>query len=116
TRLTSLAGQAPLLLRETDARQDPHVGRSAADAAGEAGAALVHLVGGAAGPLGGDELHCAVDLGPGAHVRVRSVAATIALPGLHEEESTLDITARVADGARLSWSPQPLILARGARH
>ena len=112
TRLASLAGQAPLLLRETDARQDPHAGRSAAHPAGESGAALVHLVGGAAGPLGGDELRCAVDLGPGAHVRVRSVA----LPGLHDSESTLDITARVADGARLSWSPQPLIVARGARH
>jgi len=39
----------------------------------------------------------------------------IALPGLHEDESTLDITAHVADGARLSWRPQPLIVARGAR-
>ncbi len=57
-----------------------------------------------------------MDLGPGAHVWVRSVAATIALPGPHESESTLDITAHVAEGARLCWSPQPLIVARGAHH
>ena len=113
TRLTSLAGQAPLLLRETDTRQDASAGP---DAAHGTGAALVHLVGGAAGPLGGDELHYAVELGPGAHVCVRSVAATIALPGPRQSESTLDITAHVADGACLSWSPQPLIVAHGARH
>ena len=105
TRFTALAGEGPLLLRETDSQQDP-----------AAGAALVHLVGGAAGPLGGDELRYCVDLGPGAHVLVRSVAAMIALPGLHGNESTLDITARVADAARLSWSPQPLIVAGAARH
>jgi urease accessory protein len=49
-------------------------------------------------------------------VRVSSVAASIALPGPHESESTLGITVRLAAGARLSWSPQPLIVARGARH
>ncbi|HEV3169556.1 MAG TPA: urease accessory protein UreD [Actinocrinis sp.] len=113
TRLTALAGQAPLLLRQTDTQQDPPAGPGAAR---ETGAALVHLVGGAAGPLGGDELNYTVDLGPGAHVLVLSVAASIALPGPLGSESTLDITVRVADGARLSWSPQPMIVARGAHH
>lgn len=116
TRLTTLAGQAPLLLRQTDTREEPSIeARSQAAARGQ-GIALVHLVGGAAGPLGGDELHYSVDLGPGARVEVRSAAASIALPGPRESESTLDITARIADGARLAWSPQPLIVARGARH
>jgi urease accessory protein len=114
TRFTVLAGEGALLLRETDAHQDRPAGPGAP--ARETRPAVVHLVGGAAGPLGGDELRYCVDLGPGAHVLVRSVAATIALPGPHGDESTLDITARVADCASLSWSPQPLIVAGAARH
>lgn len=76
----------------------------------------MHLVGGAAGPLGGDELRCSVDLGPGARLEVRSVAASVALPGPNGRESSLEILARVGEGAALSWAPQPLIAARGARH
>ena len=118
TRLTELAGQAPLLLRQTDTQEEPSPGANGTMDAGACGpgAVLVHLVGGAAGPIGGDELHYSVDVGPDARVQVRSVAATIALPGPRGGESTLDITARVADGACLSWSPQPLIIARGAHH
>jgi urease accessory protein len=74
------------------------------------------LVGGSAGPLGGDELRCSVDLGPGARLEVRSVAASVALPGPNGRESSLEILARIGEGAALSWSPQPLIAARGARH
>ncbi|MEY9856465.1 urease accessory protein [Catenulispora sp. GAS73] len=104
TRLTTLAGQAPLLLRQTLAD-------------GEApGVAQVYLVAGAAGPVGGDELHLGVHLGPGAKVRVRSVAATVALPGLRPGESTLNISVSVDSGAELVWDPEPFIAARGARH
>ena len=125
TRLTALAGQAPLLLRQTDPAWEHRHGPGAAglaDAAGtarvaeEAGAALVHLVGGAAGPLGDDDLRYSVDVGPGARLRVRSIAASLALPGPRGRESSLEITARVEAGAALFWSPQPLIAARGARH
>lgn len=114
TRLTTLAGEAPLLLRRTGQRRPPESG-TAADAAGPV-PAQVHLVGGAAGPLGGDELRCSVDLGPGARLEVRSVAASVALPGPNGRESSLEIHVRVGEGAALSWSPQPLIAARGARH
>jgi urease accessory protein len=103
TRLTELVGQAPLLLRQTHAED-------------EAGAAHVHLVGGAAGPIGGDELSLGVHLGPGARVEVHSVAASIALPGLRRCESTLDVTVRIGAGASLVWAPEPLIAAEGARH
>ena len=103
TCLTTLAGQAPLLLRQT--RTDD-----------ETTAAQVHLVGGAAGPIGGDELYLSLHLRPGARLRVNSVAASIALPGPRPGESTLDISVRVEAGASLTWSPQPLIAARGARH
>jgi urease accessory protein len=110
TRLTTLAGEAPLLLRRTGPpRAEP-------GALPERRPAQVHLVGGTAGPLGGDELRCSVDLGPGARLNVRSVAASVALPGPHGRESSLEIHARVGEGGALSWSPQPLIAARGARH
>ncbi len=111
-----LAGQAPLLLRQTDTHEEPSTEAHQRPSPSRPAAALVHLVGGAAGPLGGDELDYDVELGPGARVDVRSVAASIALPGLGETESTLDIAVRVADRASLSWSPEPLIVARGARH
>ena len=104
TRLTTLAGQAPLLLRQTHP-----------DDAGTA-TAQVHLVGGAAGPIGGDELRLSLHLGPGAQVRIQSVAASLALPGPRPSESTLDISVRIEAGASLIWSPQPLIAAQGARH
>lgn len=103
TSLTTLAGQAPLLLRQTGGD-------------GPTGAARVHLVAGAAGPVGGDELHLTVHLCPGARVQIRSVAASLALPGPQPRESTLDIRVRIDSGAELDWSTQPLIAARGARH
>ena len=125
TRLTTLAGEAPLLLRRTTPGRSsaPSGGfgtGNRADAAHLDGAQLhgaqVHLVGGSAGPLGGDELRCSVDLGPGARLEVRSVAASVALPGPNGRESSLEILARIGEGAALSWSPRPLIAARGARH
>jgi urease accessory protein len=120
TRLTTLAGEAPLLLRRTGPR-GAHVEAPAPQSRPHGPPprpepALVHLVGGAAGPLGGDELRCLVDLGPGACLEVRSVAASVALPGPRGRESSLDIQARVGEGGALLWSPQPLIAARGARH
>jgi urease accessory protein len=131
TRLTTLAGEAPLLLRRTTRRDD---GSGASAGAGFAGAlgpdllnghrgdgaipvpAQVCLAGGSAGPLGGDALRCSVDLGPGARLEVHGVAASIALPGPNGRESSLEIHARVGEGGALRWSPQPLIAARGARH
>ena len=103
TRLTTLADQAPLLLRQTATDDEP-------------GTAHIHLVGGAAGPLGGDELNFDLHLGIGAQVRISSVAASLALPGPRGSESTLDITVRIESGASLVWTPEPLIVARGARH
>jgi urease accessory protein len=110
TRLTGLRGEPPLLLRRTGTTPD--------------GTTLVYLVGGAAGPLAGDLLALTVDLGPGARVEIRSVAATIALPGrpAGQDEgdpagwSRLDLTVRIGAGAELRWLPEPLIAAAGCRH
>lgn len=101
TRLTELSGQAPLLVRRTGTRGPT---------------AVVHLVGGAAGPIGGDEVSCTVAVGAGAGLRVRSSAAAVALPGSLGGESRMDVAVRIAEGGSLDWRPEPLIAAHGARH
>jgi urease accessory protein len=103
TRLAVLRGESPLLLRRTGSP-------------GGAGT-TVHLVGGAAGPLRGDDLRLAVEVGPGAHLTVRSVAASLALPGRSGmPASRLAVHAVVAAGATLRWVPEPLIAAAGCDH
>ena len=46
----------------------------------QTGPGLVHLVGGAAGPLGGDDLRLDIEVGPDAVLCVLTVAASVALP------------------------------------
>lgn len=96
TRLPVLRSQAPLVLRRT------------ADA--------VYLVGGAAGPLGGDVLELRIEVREGAALRVRTVAAAVALPGRDGQESVLSVTLAVAAGGRLEYLPEPTVAADGARH
>jgi urease accessory protein len=99
TRLTTIYGEPPLLPRRTGHR-GPH--------------AEVHLVGGAAGPLGGDDLRIHVAVGPGAHLVVRTVAASLAQPGHPPARSTLTVTATV-DGV-LAWLPEPTVAVAGCDH
>jgi urease accessory protein len=103
TQPVVLHGESPLVLRRTGPR---------------AGTGLtVHLVGGAAGPLRGDDLRLDIRVGPGARLDVRSVAASLALPGPAERPpSRLAVSAAVADGATLRWMPEPLIAAAGCQH
>ncbi len=96
TRLPVLRSQAPLVLRRTP------------DA--------VYLVGGAAGPIGGDRLNLRIDVRDGAALRVRTVAATVALPGPDGLESVLTVTATVGPGACLEYLPEPVVVSAGARH
>lgn len=96
TRLIHLRSDGPLVLRSTP------------DA--------LYLVGGAAGPLGGDDLHLTVEVRAGARLQVRSVAASIALPGPVGAVSCLHLEAEVAAGASLAWLPEPLIAGAACRH
>ncbi len=96
TRLPVLRSQAPLVLRRTP------------DA--------VYLVGGAAGPIGGDTLDLRIDVRDGAALRVRTAAAAVALPGPDGLESVLTVTATVGSGARLEYLPEPVVATAGARH
>ena len=96
TRLPVLASQVPLVLRRTPS--------------------AVYLVGGAAGPLGGDQLTLRITVGAGAFLRLRTAAASIALPGLDGLESVLQVSVTVAAGGRLEYLPEPVVVADGARH
>jgi len=96
TRLPVLRSQVPLVLRR----------------APEA----VYLVNAAAGPLGGDRLDLRIEVRAGATLCVRTVAASVALPGLDGGESLLTVTATVAAGGRLEYLPEPVVVAGGARH
>jgi urease accessory protein len=96
TRLTTLRSQVPLVLRR------------APDA--------VYLVAGAGGPLGGDELRLTIDVGAGATLVVRSVAATVAQPSAVPAESAYDVIVSVGPGATFVWQPEPTVIATGARH
>jgi len=96
TRLPVLASQVPLVLRRTPS--------------------AVYVVGGAAGPIGGDSLSLSITVGAGAFLRVRTAAASIALPGLDGLESVLRVCVTVGEGGRLEYLPEPVVVADRARH
>jgi len=74
----------------------------------------VHLVSSAATPLGGDAMHIRVVVEPGARLRLRSVAATVALPGAATAESRATWALEVA--GELDLDPQPTVVAADSRH
>lgn len=96
TRLPVLSSQVPLVLRRTPE--------------------AVYVVGGAAGPIGGDSLSLRISVGSGAVLRVRTAAASIALPGPDGLESVLTLTVSVGAGGCLEYLPEPVVVANGARH
>ena len=81
-----------------------------------AGTATVYLVGGAAGPLGGDRLRLDIEVGPDATLCVRTVAASVALPARTGTSSRFEITVTVAGGGSLEWLPEPTVAAAGCHH
>ncbi|MCO1613239.1 urease accessory protein UreD [Micromonospora sp. CPM1] len=101
TVLAELRGETPLLLRQT-----PGSGRGV----------TVYVVGGAAGPLAGDDLRLEIDVGPGAAVRLHTVAASVALPGRPGAVSRMAVRAVVHDGGALRWLPEQLVAAAGCAH
>jgi urease accessory protein len=111
TRIAGLRSDPPLVLRPTRPDVDPLAG-----ACGLGGAACVSLAAAAAGPVGGDELALDVEVGAGATLILRTVAATLVLPGPHRRPSRTTITLRVAPEATLVWLPQPVIAAAGCDH
>ncbi len=101
TIATLLRCEAPLLVRIADEPGD--------------GLALL-MVGGTAGPLGGDHLELRLHVGPGADLTVRSVGATMLQPGAAGDRSTTDVRVTVEAGARLDWWPEPTVSVFGSDH
>lgn len=95
TRLDCIRSCAPIHLRET---RDG-----------------VYLIGGAAGPLGGDDLRLEIEVGSGATLVVRSAAASLALPG-PGGFSRMTVDVRVAAGGTLRWLPEQVIAGGGCDH
>jgi urease accessory protein len=52
----------------------------------------------------------------GATLRLRTAAASVALPGPDGGESLLAVTASVEQGGCLEYLPEPVVVADGARH
>lgn len=76
---------------------------------------VVHLLGTAAGPMGGDDLGLSVAVLDHTTVTVRSVAASVVLPG-DGRPSRQDLDVAVGPGAALRWMPEPVVVAAGSRH
>ncbi|OBG90378.1 urease accessory protein UreD [Mycobacterium sp. E136] len=74
----------------------------------------VHLVSAAATPLGGDVLHFRVVVESGARLRIRTAAATVALPGSETPDSHAIWDLDVA--GELDLDPEPTVVAAASRH
>lgn len=79
-------------------------------------AGRVLIVGSAAAPVGGDELTLDLVVGEGSRLSIGTVAATLAWPGPRDEWSSQRVTAAVAAGGHLCWTPEPLVAVAGCRH
>ena len=86
TRFAELSATAPISLRETP------------DA--------LYLVASAQGLLSDDVIRLEIVVGAGAHLRIKSAAATIAYAS---RDAHLEVDATVGVGGRLEWLPEPLI-------
>jgi len=76
----------------------------------------VWMVGASAHPIGGDHLRVELDVGADALLKMRSASATLARASAPPLPSRMEITAEVASGATLCWSPAPGIAGRGSLH
>jgi urease accessory protein len=74
----------------------------------------VHLLSAAATPLGGDTISIRVVVEPDARLYLRSVAATVALPGAGELTSQAAMHLEVA--GHLDLDLEPTVVAADARH
>ncbi|SBS73350.1 putative urease accessory protein [uncultured Mycobacterium sp.] len=74
----------------------------------------VHLVSAAATPLGGDTISIRLIVEPGARLRLRSAAATVALPGAATTQSRA--CWHIENDGELDLDPEPTVVAADARH
>lgn len=79
------------------------------------GWARVALVQSRASLLRADEVSVAVEIGPGACLELVELGALLALNARGGDVATVSVSVDVADGGRLIWLGQPLIVGTGAR-
>jgi urease accessory protein len=91
----------------------PVLRASGALAARLTGAGTVHLVGTAAGPLGGDTITLAIRVEAGARLRVRSAAASVVLPSTRDTLSRTSTELDVVGALDLGLEPT-VVTARAA--
>lgn len=113
TQITRLRSDPPLVLRPTNPGELAPLRRWNLQ---EIAPAWVSLVAGAAGPIGGDDLRLNIDVEQDAALVLRSVAATLVLPGPHAQPSRSEVTVRVAEQGTLVWLPGPVIAAQNCNH
>jgi urease accessory protein len=94
--------------------RSPHLQSAGGIAARRTARDTVHLVSSAATPLGGDSINIRVVVEAGARLTLRTVAATVVLPGAGTAESQARWTLEVA--GELDLEPQPTIVAAASRH
>ncbi|MDQ4033854.1 MAG: urease accessory protein UreD [Actinomycetota bacterium] len=114
TALPTLHGDGPFAL---------HRSRNTTDHA------EVTIIGAMSAPLGGDHLTLDVTVKAGAHLRIGTATATVALPSRRRDQATYHVHLTADENTVLHWLPEPLIstahsdlittirirLARGAR-
>lgn len=94
--------------------RSPHLECSGGIAARLTETDTVHLVSSVATPLGGDAISMRVVVEAGARLKLRTVAATVALPGATTAESHATWLLEIA--GELDLDPEPTIVAATARH
>ncbi|MBB3037214.1 urease accessory protein UreD [Hoyosella altamirensis] len=104
------------LVIDAEKGRSPRIQSSGGLAARITGPDTVHVIGTAMTPLGGDEISARVTVGDGARLIVRSVAASVALPGEKFVRSASHWMFGVGTDGYLDWEPEPLIVAGRAEH
>jgi urease accessory protein len=78
--------------------------------------AIVHMVGSATSPVGGDDVELRVRVGPGARLRLCGTAASLALPGQRPGGSRTAVRIEVAEGGTVEYLPEPTVVTARANH
>ncbi|AEF40525.1 urease accessory protein UreD [Hoyosella subflava] len=104
------------LVIDAEKGRSPRIRSSGGLAARITGPDTVHVIGTAMTPLGGDEISVRVTVGDGARLIVRSVAASVALPGEKSVRSASNWMFGVKTDGYLDWEPEPMIVAGRAEH
>ena len=97
-------------------RRSPRITSVGGLAGRQTGPDTVHLIGTAATPLGGDTISVRISVAAGARLDVRSVAASMAMPGAAQRHSSAHWHVELGAGASLVFDPEPMVVVSDASH